>query len=49
MKDASLLAPERAVNDFENVHLKNLHEKRYPPKAHVYLRGKTSVLLCQLI
>jgi hypothetical protein len=38
-------APARAVTNFENQHLRDLYERKYPPGGHVYLRGKRFVFL----
>ena len=37
-------APIRAVADFEKVHLGSLYGRKYPPKAHIYLRGMILLL-----
>jgi hypothetical protein len=42
--DARAQAPARAVNDFEKMYLDDLYRKGYPPRGHVYLRGKNFVL-----
>lgn len=43
-KDARSQAPTYAVVDFEKLHLKSVYGMQYPPKSHVYLRGKLFLL-----
>jgi hypothetical protein len=42
-REAKDQAPERAVSDFEKVNLEVVYNQLYPPRGHVYLRGKSSL------
>jgi hypothetical protein len=39
-KEAKLLAAERATADFERMYAQEIYMKPYPPKGHIYIRGK---------
>ena len=43
--EAKTKAPQHAIANFEQ-HLEDLYKRPYPPKSHVYLKGKQSVLAC---
>ena len=42
-EEAVAEAPARAITNFENQHLRDLYERKYPPGGHVYLRGNKFV------
>jgi hypothetical protein len=39
-EDAQIQVPTRSLENFGKLHLDSLYKRRYPPKDHVYLRGK---------
>jgi hypothetical protein len=49
IKEARLLAPERAMVKLEEIGRQALNRMRYPPKSHVHLRGKHITVLYLLI
>lgn len=39
-KEARELAADHAISSFEGQHLEALYKRTYPPRAHIYLRGR---------